>query len=164
MQPYLGDSGFWSAIALFWFNQLVPQKSDGKRNPSKWYNYVFWQENFRWRPRHAIFSTWKLVSQHGENVRFILNKEVHIRGELSEQFLGRIEYFTFESVAKTASKLYTDTETGGFVTGAAGRLGGSASRYINWLQQIELTYDLQLIDSENLYQLLPQEFDPYRET
>lgn len=28
IQPFIGDSGFWSWLALFWFDQLCPQKTE----------------------------------------------------------------------------------------------------------------------------------------
>src|SRR5690554_1048430 len=37
IQPYIGDRGFWSWLALFWFDQLCPEKG-GKRSPAMPYN------------------------------------------------------------------------------------------------------------------------------
>lgn len=163
MQKYLGDSGFWSAIALFWIDQLVPERANGRRNPSKWYNYVFAKEDYKWGPRHSIFSTWKLVHQHGKNARFMLNREVHIRGEITEQIMARIEYCNIESVMESASKLYFDEQTQSFKKGAGGRGPGAPHKLIKWLQQIEVTYDLHTMNSEHLYRLLPAEFNRFKE-
>lgn len=40
IQPLLGDSGFWSWIALFWFEQICPARADGTRKASQAYNYI----------------------------------------------------------------------------------------------------------------------------
>ena len=78
IQPYLGHQGFWSWLALFWFEQLCP-KREGKYSPAKEYNYIL-STNYNHRPRHAIFMTWQLVSQCGEDVKFMLSKEPSVRG------------------------------------------------------------------------------------
>ena len=87
-QKFMGDSGFWSSLALFWFDQLCPLKADGSRKPSMVYNYIL-SENYNHRPRHAIFTTWQLVDLYGEFSRFLLSRELPVRGELIEQLMAR---------------------------------------------------------------------------
>ena len=161
INSYLGDAGFWSWFALLWFDQLCPT-SRGKRAPSMEYNYIL-SPKYNHRPRHAIYMTWQLVSRYGSNALFLLGKEMSKRGELTEQMMGRQENLSTESVIKLASKLYLDPETRTFKRGAASRHGaGCIARYISWLDQLRLTYDLFSISSEDLGKLLPSEFDRFR--
>lgn len=160
IQHYIGDRGFWSWIALFWFDELCPQKS-GKRNPAMPYNYVL-SHDYRHRPRHAVYITWQLVDRYGEASRFLLCKEVSTRGELIEQLMARQDILSLDGVMRLASQLYTDPNTGQFKKGAASRKsGGCVSRYVAWLQQLENTYDLFLATADDLKALLPSEFQRF---
>jgi len=161
LQQYLGDSGFWSWFALLWFDQLCPEKQGDVRNPSMAYHYVL-SKKYNHRPRHAVFSSWQLVHLYGEKSRFLLCSELPTRGELSEQLLARQGILSCKGVMELASELYLDLETGRFKRGAAARKSaGCVSRLVNWLQQIELTFDLFSSDANDLKELLPAEFDRF---
>jgi len=157
----MGDSGFWSALALFWFDQLCPAKSDGSRKPSMVYNYVL-SENYNHRPRHAIFTTWQLVNSYGEFSRFLLSRKLFVRGELIEQLMGRQYYLSCAGVMQAASIIYYDPNIKTFKKGSAGRGAGSIIRFINWLQQLEINYDLFSISSDDLIGLMPKEFERFK--
>ena len=161
IHSYMGDAGFWSWFALLWFEQLCPVR-DGKRKPSKEYNYIL-SPDYKHRPRHAIYMTWQLVSHYGPDALFLLGKEMSTRGELTEQMMARQENLSSEGVIRLASTLYLDPETRIFKRGAASRTGaGCIARYIRWLDQLRLTYDLFSITGEELEELLPGEFDRFR--
>ena len=161
IQKYMGDAGFWSWFALLWFEQLCPVKNDGMRNPSKDYNYVL-SKNYNHRPRHAIYMTWQLVSRYGQEARFMLSKEPSTRGEITEQMMARQEMLSSEGVMRLASALYFDVESGIFKRGAASRTGpGCVYRYVNWLQQLQLTFDIFSTTKDELEGLLPAEFSRF---
>ena len=161
INSYMGDAGFWSWFALLWFDQLCPT-SNGRRSPSMEYNYIL-SPKYNHRPRHAVYMTWQLVSRYGSDALFLLGKPMPTRGELTEQMMARQENFSMESVIKLASKLYLDPETRTFKRGATTRRkAGCIDRYISWLDQLKLTYDLFSISSEDLEELLPSEFDRFR--
>ena len=162
VQKLIGDSGFWGALALFWFDQLCPEKADGSRKPSMVYNYVL-SENYNHRPRHAIFTTWQLVSLYGEDSRFLLSRDLPVRGELIEQLMARQYFLSCEGVMRAASTLYFDPDRKTFKKGAAGRTSaGCVYRFVNWLQQIEINYDLFSISGEDLVDLMPKEFERFK--
>lgn len=161
IQPLLGDVGFWSWFGLYWFDQLCPKAADGSRKPKMAYNYIL-SRAFNHRPRHAIFITWQLVDKYAESSKFLLCKEMHIRGELMEQMMARQKYFSSNGVIELASKLYFDVETQEFKKGSASRAGaGCVTRLVSWLQQLELNYDLFSMSNDDLLGLLPAEFDRF---
>lgn len=163
IQALIGDTGFWSGLALFWFDQLAPIKNDGTRKVYQAYNYVL-SENYMHRPRHAIFTTWQLVDRHGEKSRFLLSKELPVRGELIEQLMARQYFLSCHGIIEAASKLYYDTEKGTFKRGSTGRKSpGCVYRFVNWLQQLEVNYDLFSMSSDDFFGLMPDEFDRFRE-
>lgn len=162
MQKIIGDSGFWSALALFWFDQLCPLKADGSRKPSMVYNYIL-SENYNHRPRHAIFTTWQLVELYGEHSRYLLSRELPVRGELIEQLMARQYFLSCTGVMQAASTLYYDPERKTFKKGAAGRTSaGCVYRFVSWLQQLEINYDLFSISSDDLINLMPKEFERFK--
>ena len=163
IQQLIGDRGFWSWFALLWFDQLCPVSNDGQREVAKEYNFIL-SKNHWHRPRHAIYISWQLVNRYDEDVKFMLNREPKIRGELTEQMMSRQQFLFSEAVIRLASMLYYDSNrASGYKRGAAGRdSAGCIARYISWLQQIEVTYDIFSISKEELQELLPSEFDRFR--
>ena len=162
VQKLMGDSGFWSSLALFWFDQLCQTKADGSRKPSMVYNYIL-SENYNHRPRHSIFTTWQLVNLYGENSHFLLSRELPVRGELIEQLMARQYFLSCDGVMRAASKLYYDKQRKTFKKGSAGRTSaGCVYRFVNWLQQLEVNYDLFSISKADLIDLMPKEFDRFK--
>ncbi|WP_339670982.1 hypothetical protein [Dasania marina] len=163
IQALIGDQGFWSWFALLWFDQLCPE-INGVRRASKEYNYVL-SKNYNHRPRHAIYMTWQLVTRYNDDARFMLSKEPSIRGEITEQMMARQEILSSEGVMRLASTLYFDAKTGLFKKGAASRKSaGCVSRYVSWLQQLQVTFDIFSTTQKDLGLLLPQEFDRFKQT
>ncbi|MCP5430212.1 MAG: hypothetical protein H6962_08400 [Chromatiaceae bacterium] len=117
MQPLLGDIGFWTWLALFWFDQLCPPAADGSRKPSKEYNYIL-STNYNHRPRHAIRTTWLLVDRYGEDSLFLLSKKPNERGELIEQLAARQYFISCQGVIGAAAALYYDPDRATFKRGA----------------------------------------------
>mgnify|MGYP006981142763 CR=1 FL=1 len=163
MQSMIGDIGFWSSLALHWFDQLCPEADDGSRKPpSQAYNYIL-SNNYNHRPRHAIFTTWQLVDRYGEDARFLLCRELPIRGEITEQLMARQYFLSCRGLMQAASRLYYDEESGSFKKGAAARSSaGCIHRFVAWLHQIELTYDLYSLNCEDVLDLMPKEFDRFK--
>ena len=164
IQPLLGDSGFWSWTALFWFEQLCPAKSDGTRKASQAYNYIL-STNYNHRPRHAIRTTWMLVERYGDTSYFLLSKKPHERGELIEQLAARQYFISCKGIIEAANKLYYDPDRKTFKRGATSRRRkGNIRRFINYLQQLDLTYDLYSLQGEAITDMLPTEYEGFLAT
>lgn len=162
IQKLMGDSCFWSSLALFWFDQLCTIKKDGSRKPSMVYNYIL-SENYNHRPRHAIFTTWQLVNLYGEFSIYLLSRELPVRGELIEQLMARQYFLSCAGVMRAASFLYYDPVRKTFKKGATSRKSaGCVDRFVNWLQQIEINYDLFSISDDDLISLMPREFERFK--
>ncbi len=161
MQPFLGDRGFWTWIALYWFDQLCPSLADGSRKPSRVYNYIL-SPNYNHRPRHAVRTTWFLVNSYGDTSRFLLSKKPSERGELIEQLAARQHLFNCRGVIEAASRLYYDPERKTFKRGSTSTTRkGNIRRYISYLQQLDLTYDLYSMEKEVILDMLPKEYERF---
>ena len=105
--------------------------------------------------------TWQLVDRYGEDARFMLSK-LTARGEIIEQMMARQEFLSSEGAVRLASYLYFDPQSGGFKKGSAARKSaGCIARYIAWLQQLQLTFDIFSTTDRELKQLLPAEFNRF---
>ena len=161
IREHLGDIGFWSWFALLWFEQLCPKKN-GVPKPSRAYNYIL-SARYNHRPRHAIYMTWQLVNRYGVNAKFLLSKEMSTRGEITEQLMARQDNLSAEGIMLLASKLYFDSATESFKRGAASRSSaGCVNRYLVWLEQLKINYDVFMMSSSDLESLLPKEFERFR--
>jgi len=119
MQHLLADNGFWTWLALLWFDQFCPVVN-GVLQPSQPYNYIL-SDKYNHRPRHAVYMTWQLVDRHAKQSRFILCKSLSIRGELTEQLMARQKIISSEAAINVASMLYLNYEDGQYKRGAAAR-------------------------------------------
>jgi len=160
-QKLLGDTGLWSWLALYWFDQLCPAKSDNSRKPSKVYNYIL-SGNYNHKPRHALQTTWLLVEKYGETSRFLLSKKPHERGELMEQIAARQFFISCQGIIDAASRLYYDPANQTFKRGSTSQnRKGNIRRFISYLQQLELTYDLYTLPGNEIINMLPKEYDGF---
>lgn len=157
---FLYDIGFWSALALLWFDQLCPLDKKGKRKALDAPNFIL-SDNGRRYTRHSVRTAWLLVSLYGEDARFLQGKNMHQRGDLIESLLGTNYYIECKGVMLTASKLYTDDKTKSYKTGSSVNV---REHYMRWLKQIGLTYDLFEISVDDLYEMLPAEFSRFKKS
>ncbi len=155
------DSGVWSWIALWLFDQLCPSDKDGHRKPREDYHYVL-SRDYRHHARHAIRTTYQFVRRYGSEVVFMFSQSLEKRGEIVEQLVARQELAAAPGVVQAASILYNDPDRHSFKIGSAGSGRGSVRRFVRVLQQFQLTYDLFSISGKDLVVLLPNEFDRFR--
>lgn len=164
------DQGFWTAMALAWFDLLCPTVN-GKRKPDKSYRYVL-SADYRHYYRHLVRTPWQLVRDHGENARFLLTsgsarareKPLAVHGEILEQFGGRQHVLSNRKIVQHACSLYFDPKRQLPKVGVAGRGKGSADRFGMMLRQFDLTYDPETMTDEEFLALLPSEFDRWKAT
>ena len=78
--------------------------------------------------------------------------------------ITRQEFLSSKAVIELAGELYFDERTNVPKRGAASKDGpGCVRRYVRILQQLMLTYDLFLMTRDELAELLPAEFDGYKQ-
>ena len=159
------NQGLWSALAIFWFDQLCPANDEGQRKPKEDYSYIL-SRDYRKYYRHLVRSPWFFVREHGDNCKFILlassqtNSPLQVSGEILENFAGTSQaLLRNRTLIAEANRLYSDPQTGRPRKGTAGKGGGSARRLAQILKQFELTYDAESMLEGKLLKLLPKEFD-----
>lgn len=148
------DTGLWTWLALFWFDQLCPADPDGGRKLLRNDNYIL-STRHRDYHRHAIRTTWLFVKEHGEAVRFVFSNPLSKRGELTEQLTARPYFLSCRGLIQAANHLYNDPNRGTWKRGAADKRAGSVRRFGAVLKQLELTYDLYSMGKQEILSILP---------
>ena len=159
------DRGLWLWLTLFYFNQLCPPDSYGKRKPMHEARLIFFPDDFRRFYRHLLVGPFLAVRAHHENpdraIAFLSNP-LNKPGEIAEQLASRLEVVTNPNILELASKLYYDVGRKTFKRGAASSVRGAARRFAKVLNQLDLTWYLYGISANDLEVLLPREFERFR--
>lgn len=162
------DRHLWSSLALLWFDHLCPPLGSG-RKIEKLYRYVL-STDYRHYYRHLVRSPWQLVRDHGPNARLLLLSTadrphpLRIHGEILEQLGGRQGVLRSKSIIAEANLLFADPVTGRPKPRVASKnVGGTVRRLGMVLRQLDLTFDVDDMPDHGLIDLLPREFDRWKQ-
>lgn len=162
-QNLIGKNGLWTWLAYTWFDQLAPVK-DGSRIIREEAKYIC-SSDYRDYYRHLIAGPYIIYSLHGsENSLLFLYSPIHEHNDFIEQFASRQFIISHRNIIEAVTKLYLDAGTGKPKVGAQSRnRGGNIRRFVKIIQQFELTYDIYSMSSQQILNLLPHEFDEWRQ-
>jgi|JI10StandDraft_1071094.scaffolds.fasta_scaffold178986_4 hypothetical protein len=82
----------------------------------------------------------------------------------SRQLASRKELVTNPAVAEAATRLYFDSASNSLKRGSGSKTKGAPRRLANLLNQLDLTWYLYGMTSDEILTLLPKEFDRFRST
>ncbi len=158
------DKGLWGWLALFFFDQLCPPDTEGRRKPGELARWIPAVGDFRKYYRHLLAGpclVYRAHKDHPDSALALLCGPVHKPGDIVEQLASRQELVTNTAVMEVATTLYVDPDTRQPRRGAAGRGGGSARRLADVLNQYDVTWDLYSMTAQELAEMLPPEFDRF---
>ena len=157
------DTGFWVWCSAYLFDRLCKRKG-GKFDPGEIVTWVPQPDNWQRYYRHYLASIWRVYLAHRDNEKelvALLNGPVNIPGELWAQLASRQSRITNASIIDLAYRLYWDKEKN---TRKRGSGGESPRRLAQVLKQFDRTWDFFAMTGEQLIELLPREFDRFKET
>ncbi len=166
--PLSSDRRIWTWLALHWFDLLCPPFSTG-RKLDKSYRYVL-SSDYRHYYRHLVRSPWQLVRDHGDNAKLLLlppqEQPYPLRrhGEILEQLGGRQSILRSQTLIAEANLLYGSKLTGRPRKGVSGSGRGSVRRLAIVLRQFDLTFDVEVMGDGKLINILPVEFERWKES
>ena len=160
------DSGIWSWLALFYFDQLCPVGKDGKRKLRESARYVASRHAFRYY-RHLLagpYMVFKAYRDTPETARIILYGSLATITDYTEQLASRQDIVQNRAAIGAATVLYFDSESGKPKRGAAPNTAkpGTLRRFTDLINQLDPTYDLYSMQPSQLIAKLPSEFEPYK--
>jgi hypothetical protein len=159
------DPAVWSWLALAWFRDLCAIDKSGRRKPGELAHWVLTTHGAGSRYfRHLLYGPYKVYGEPGaRDARALLCEPVRVVGRMYFQLTSRIELVRCDSVVSTATRLYYDERKNRLrPRSISAETAGGVFRLVSVLRQLECTYDLFSLSADELWHLLPPEFDGFR--
>jgi len=157
--------GVWPWLSLFFIDQLCPPRPDGSRKLNEIVRYIPSTEYQKYY-RHLIGFGVQAIRQLGADAEPLLvsTKPGILHTDYCEQIYGYQDLCQTRSFISVANALYFDPKNRRIKRGAAPnkRKAGTLRRLGDVFHQLDLTYDVQGLDWECFQNLLPAEFDRWR--
>lgn len=158
------SAGLWSWLGLLYFDQLCPAATDAARIPGKSYRYILPAlsdpNHYRHYYRHLLAGSYTIGRLHQAGARVLLCGAVDKLDDFNEQIASRQEFITNPGIVQALDLLYFDTVRGRAKRGAAPnrRKPGTLRRFVDVIQQLDLTHDLYSMSGLEILKILPPEF------
>jgi len=151
----------WSWLAGHYFDLITSNRSEIKE-PRAYVAAIGFQEYYRHlllAPYLVYFSS--LVEP--EASRVLLYDKPWTMNEVMVQFGSYQTLFKNKDIRKLVDRLYFDPAKRRIKRGAGGKASGTPRRLMSFVRQIELNYDLDSISFNRMWDMLPAEFDRFKE-
>jgi len=155
------DLGIWSWLSAFYFDSVCPPGQDGERKPGADYRHILisgrdWRHSYR----HLLAGPVRTFDFHGPGGALLLSGPVNKLGDFVEQLCSRQDIASNKGVIEAVTILYWDEKRQNPKRGSAPteRRPGTLRRFVDVIQQLELTYDLYSMNGTEIAALLPIEF------
>jgi hypothetical protein len=161
------DTGLWTWLSLFYFDQLCPPDGRGHRKP---------MERARWIPaiddaqryyRHFLAGAYRVYVAHRDDphrAMVLLHVPFPKITHFWFQLASRQELVTNAAVMEAATELYLEqTRTGAKRGATSEKTPGSVFRFAAILNQFDPVWDLYAMEKDTILSLLPREFDRFRD-
>jgi hypothetical protein len=161
-QIIFSNDKLWTWLTYLWFDQICP-KYDNVRKIRELVRYIC-STDWRKYYRHYIASSFRIYNALGkENSLLFLNRQVDDHGDYNEQLASRQEIISSPNLIKVAHTLYWDVNDNRPKRGGSDRKKpGNLRRLIKLFGQLELTYDIFSMKSEEIVKTLPKEFEHWK--
>jgi len=161
------DVGLWSWLSMFYFDQVCPRGKDGSRKPGRDYRHIL-EPGYRNEHRHLLAGAYVSYSVYslGENLgKLILYSPPSVESRFYHELAARQSLVTNPGVMEAVNLLYFHEREKRPKPAALSKKQkpGTFFRFIDVIQQLDLTYDLYSMTGEEVLELLPSEFDRWRE-
>jgi hypothetical protein len=156
--------GLWDWLAAYYFDAICAKKNDGTRNLNETARYR-WDPDYRRKYRHRIYGPVSLFRQLGSYSKILLSGDAYTLSDWEEQAAARYETGGNPSIAEVLCMLYWDDTNKKPKKGAAPnkKTPGTLRRFGDIMRQFALTYDLNAISAQGLADLLPREFNKWKD-
>ncbi len=160
------DVQLWSWLSLYYFDQACPVEENGLRKPGRDYRHIL-EPGYPNGHRHLLAGPYLVYTVYGlaQNLsRLLLWTPLHLESKFHHELAVRQTLITNKGVLEAADKLYFNESEGSPRKGALRKkkAPGTLQRFIDVVQQLDLTYDLYSMRGEEILALLPPEFDRWK--
>ena len=160
-------SPLWSWLAAVFFNSICYKDINGKYNVGASSRYILDSSEYKRYYRHLIASPIRLYHELNNDSLsvFYLYGKPYIQGDIYEQLASRQEFATIHSILETCKILYWDEFNNKPKTGVADKNNPDNLRRLlsSVLPQFQMTYDINAMNGYQILELLPKEFDLWKD-
>jgi len=155
--------GLWSWLSLYYFNQVCPSNKSERRIPGQNGRHIL-DVDYRRYYYHLLVGPYNVYRLHGEKVPLLLSGPLYETSRYYLELSARQGFITNRGIIEAANLLYFDSANGKPKRGPAvtTRKPGALIRFIDVVQQLDLTHDLYSMTGGEVLALLPSEFDEWR--
>jgi hypothetical protein len=151
----------WNWLSLYYFEDVCPAHR-GRREILSDTLYVMPAE-FRLRYRHLLATSYRILVAAPRHNRLLLDTPLSVYGKVVDIVMSRLYLQRIPCIFEVIDKLYFDHGTGrikkGFIDPNGPRPGDLRHRLPIRIRQLEKTYDLNVLDADQLISLLGKEFE-----
>jgi len=160
------DVHLWSWLSLYYFDQVCPPDQNARRRPGRDYRHIL-EPGYRYGHNHLLCGAFLVCTVHGLGYRLsalLLYTPPFIESGFHHQLAGRQNIISNRGIMEAAYLLYYDENSGRPKRGSFAKANpGNLYRFIDVLQQFDLTYDLFSMRGYEIISILPSEFDRWKE-
>jgi len=161
-EDVIGNIGFWTWLAYIWFEQLTNNRKNILKREE---HYICTTpSNYRRYYIHLVAPPYIIYSLHGLPISklFLYNPPWEIN-DFTERVAANQFLISHKNIVEVIYRLYFDENLGRPKSRATSHnVEGSVRRFIKVFQQFEFTYDVYSMLSEQIINLLPQEFNSWK--
>jgi hypothetical protein len=155
------NEGLWNWLTYLYFDQFCPLQN-GKRNIRETARYLC-SSDYTDYFRHYVANAYDIYSLHGlELSKIFLYSPMHEISDLVEVFAAKQDIISNKNVVEVIYRLYWDKSTDSHKRGISTRIGGDPRRLNKVINQLDLTYDIYNMNSDEIIKHLPNEFDKWK--
>ena len=161
LNDVIGDDGMWAWFSLLFYGCLR------KGEPGNWkraslVRFIPSGAGFRYY-RHLVSARYAVWKTHGEDGMIFLHSPANNWSDIPEQLLSVSLITSSPTIIKTINALYYDeSKPNGLKKGAGGKNEGTSRRFREVFWQLYETYDLRTMESAEILELLPNEFNRFQ--
>jgi hypothetical protein len=162
----MNDVHLWSWMSLFYFDQVCPSNDKGKRKPGRDYRHIP-EPGYPHGHRHLVMGAYLVYTVYGwgkELSKLPLHSVLSVESHFHHEIATRQSFITNRGIMEALHILYyNDLENkpkrGPIMNKNA---PGSLYRFVNVIQQLDVTYDLYSMSGPEIVSLLPGEFNHWK--
>ena len=158
------DKGLWAWLSLLHFDAVCPPDGRRHRKPGKVNRHIP-EGGFKTYYRHLLSGPWRIYRAHRDNPNralALLVQPVSTPGDIVEQIAAYQELVTNRSIVAAATELYVDKPSKQPKRGTQTKRGGGPRRFVDFCNQIDVTWDLYAMSTAEVLAKLPREFQRFQ--
>jgi hypothetical protein len=156
------DRGLWAWLSLYYFEELCPPNAKGEHKPGRSERWILVPTSRRFF-LHQLAGPYQIYRAHCTNPTItigLLCGPLDIIPRVYEEVAESPTLIASPAVVEATTRLYYNPETATIRRNRSGK--GGPRRLVGVLAQFDATWDISSMSIDDLWSLLPDEFDHFK--